>query len=143
MALDLNEGVTLGVKLFAIVQNAVIRADRVSVLILLLVVSLAAPSCAPAPPPVQAAKALSVTATSVDMTMKVAGDLYRQGIINDPQKHRILAAYSTYQNAARTAYAAVRVWNQSAEGKPIDLDEVQRAANALIALVAEFQKKGP
>lgn len=125
-----------------IAHNALIRANRVSVLIF-LAVALAAPSCAPAPPPVQAAKALNATAVSVDTAMKVAGDLYRSGVIADPQKAQILQAYNVYQRAARVAYSGIKVWNDKADGRPVDLRDVQAAANALIELVNTFTKKGP
>lgn len=108
----------------------------------LLAVLLTVVSCAPAPPPVQAAKALQTTAVSVDTAMKVAGDLYRSGVISDPQKAQVLAAYSKYQQAARLAYAGIKVWNDTADGRPVDLKDVTTAANAILELVNSFQK-GP
>lgn len=106
-------------------------------LLAIVVMVLAAYSCAEAPPPVQAAKALSVTATSVDTAMKVAGDLYRAGKITDAQKAQILTAYDTYQRAAKTAYGAVKAWHDAKAGQPSDqvMADVRIAADGLVSLI--------
>lgn len=100
-------------------------------------------ACAPAPPWVQAYKALDATATSVDVGMRVAGDLYRAGKIDDREKGQILAAYSTYQQAARTAYGAVKAWNDAKAGQPSDrvMADVRIAADGLLALIESLKAR--
>lgn len=104
---------------------------------LLLGLMLWVAACAPAPPHVQAYKVLDATATTVDTSMKVAGDLYRAGKITDAQKAQILVAYETYQRAAKTAYGAVKAWNDAKAGAPSDqvMADVRTAADGLVSLI--------
>lgn len=103
----------------------------------ILAVLLWSAACAPAPPWVQSYKVLDTTATSVDTAMKVAGDLYRAGKITEAQKVQILTAYDTYQRAARTAYGAVKAWNDAKAGAPSDqvMADVRTAADGLVSLI--------
>lgn len=119
-----------------------VRTRQLLSCLLALIVAFVMSSCTTAPPPVQAAKALEATAVSVDTAMKVAGSLYRAGAITEAQKAETIRAYSKYQNAARIAYAGIRAWNNQADGKPVSLDDVRRAADALVALIDSFSKKG-
>jgi len=98
-------------------------------------------ACAPAPAWVQAYKTLDGVAITVDTSMKVAGDLYRAGKITDVQKEQILNAYDVYQRAARTAYGAVKAWNDGKAGQPPDrvMEDVRVAADGLVSLIERLR----
>lgn len=98
-------------------------------------------ACTPAPPATRAYQVLTTTAATVDLAMKTAGDLYRDGFISDEKKAEILEAHATYQKAARLAIAAAR-GAQDLQEKDIDglINDAEKAAQAIVALVRKPQR---
>lgn len=115
-----------------------LRANWCSVLTVLLLFAVA---CTPAPPATRAYQVLSTTAVTVDLAMKTAGDLYREGLISDGKKAEILEAHATYQKAARLAIAAAR-GAQDLQEKDVDglINDAEKAAQAIVALVRKQQR---
>lgn len=95
--------------------------------------------CASAPPSVQCFKTVQGIAQTVDTSMNVAGDLYRDGKITDAQKAQILDAYAKYQKAAHVAIDGCQVVQDKDSADKLPQDVGQLAAD-LVRLIASFKK---
>ena len=95
--------------------------------------------CAPATPETQCFKGVSVAATSVDAAMNIAGDLYRQGKIDDATKAKIIAAYEKYQHAGATILWGCKLAKSDQEASAL-IQEAVAAAAELTTLITELRK---
>lgn len=98
--------------------------------------------CSSAPPDRVALRSLQVTAKTVDTSMAIAGDLYKNGFITDKQKDDILAAYNRYQGFMTIAVLSLDAVKNQAD-IPRFTETVNKAAKELIDLINSFQKPKP
>jgi len=78
-------------------------------------------------------KTLSLSKVTYDSSMKIAGDLYKQGKITDDQKDRIIHYGNSYKDAHNLAVSSFLKANES--GLLSDQQEyISRLANAAIIL---------
>lgn len=86
--------------------------------------------------PVYCYQVASATIHGVDTGMKVAGDLYREGLISEKSKASLVAAHDVYRPAAQAAVAGCKVVGSQGEADVV-VKQLQVAADRLyVALVA-------
>lgn len=101
-------------------------------LALLLVAVFALVGCTGVEPPVYCYQIAAATVHGVDTGMKVAGDLYREGLISEKSKATLVAAHDVYRPAAQTAVAACKVVGSQGDADKI-VAQLQVAADRLYA----------
>lgn len=103
-----------------------------------VVLALGLGGCASAPPETQCFKVVNGIAVTVDTSMKVAGDLYGAGKINDAQKAQILALHAKYQKAILAAGHGCTLIQDSKDITKLTGD-AQAALAELLGLIALFK----
>ena len=100
--------------------------------LVLLVALLALTGCTGVKPSVYCYQISAATVHGVDTGMKVAGDLYREGLISEKSKATLVAAHDVYRPAAQTAVAACKVVSSQGDADVI-VAQLQIAADRLYA----------
>lgn len=82
--------------------------------------------------------ALAVSQTSYNTSMKVAVDLYKQGVFGEETKGKILESAGIYHIAHNTAVRALAMYEESRSSTDMELTEKQiaLASEALISLLS-------
>ena len=100
--------------------------------LILLVAVLALVGCTGVPAPTYCFQVASATIHTVDLGMNVAGDLYRDKVINDDVKGTLVAAHNVYRPAAQAAVAACKAVQDQGSADKVVAD-LQTAADRIIA----------
>jgi len=105
--------------------------NRIVALALSLLLSI---GCVTTSAPVSAFKVIDSTARAVDVSMRIAGDLYGNGYITEEQKTDIVKAYEVYRSSAKALGTLVKLWNDT-QTKPEGYDEALADMKAKAAIV--------
>jgi hypothetical protein len=80
--------------------------------------------------------ATSATVKAVDTGMNVAGDLYKQGKVNEDTKVKLVAAHDVYRPIAKAAVDGCRALGASDQGKADEvIAKIQAAGGHVIELL--------
>jgi hypothetical protein len=93
-------------------------------------------ACSGIPAPTVCYQVTGATVHAVDTGMSVAGDLYRDGKLNDAQKAKLVAAHDVYRPAAQSAVAGCKAVQSQGDVDKL-VAQLKIAADKLLeALVA-------
>lgn len=120
------------------------RQSRANLVVSILAVltlgwGVAGIGCSSASSEAQCFATISTVAHSVDLGMRVAGDLYRSGKITEVQKNKAIALYDKYQHAGIVIAIGCRGIGDQASADKLS-EDARQAALELLAFINALKK---